>query len=143
MSDRPYRDGDKLRHLNGGGLWEVLEYIGGPGEDFRCKCIEEGPGSTLGRVENFHLEYMERSFRVEAGIGPDRRRVVVRTIDIDTDEVLDESRMCPDDDYVIVTGPKYEVAALQRWPSSGTTQLTIKRRPQPEQCGGSGEGRGQ
>jgi hypothetical protein len=128
VAERPYREGDQLRHLSGGGLWTVLEYLGGPAETYRCECIEEGAGSKLGRVDNFHLEYMERSFRVEAGIGPDRRRVVVRTIDIDTDEILAEERMCPDDDYVIVTGPKYHVASAQIYHGTGTTQLTIKKR---------------
>jgi hypothetical protein len=116
-----YRVGDRLRHTNGGGRWEVLAQ---DGTDYLLKCIEAGPGSHLGREDTMHLEYMERSFVIESG--PDRLCSIVIHQNAETGEEIDRRELGPEDDYIVVLGPEFAVSYIQEY-ANGTTQLTIKR----------------
>lgn len=127
MAAGRYRVGDVLRHTNNGGRWKVT---GRDGADYAAECIEAGPGSTLGRTQTFHPEYMERSFVIESG--PDRLRSTVIHVDAETGAELGRRELGPEDDYVLVLGPEFHVSHLQEYPGTGTTQITIKRAPEGE-----------
>lgn len=118
-----YQVGDRLRHTNGGGLWEVLARV--QAGDYRLKCVEAGLGSTLGREDTMHLEYMERSFVIESG--PGRLRSIVIHQNAQTGEELGRRDLGPEDDYILVLGPEFYVSYMQNFPGTGTTQITIKR----------------
>lgn len=40
--------------------------------------------------------------------------------------------------YMVLTNKAWEIGSIQRWPSSGTVQLTIKRATAPTEGDGNG-----
>ncbi len=84
-------------------------------------------GVPPGEVVQHLLEQAHVMPRKPCGEGEDGGKCRVTTVDEATGEIR-QRVMGPKADYVLLIGPKYELAGAQVYGTTGTTNLTIKRR---------------